>query len=166
MYTLSLLTLATVALAAPAKVADTVGNVSIFNNCPSDVNFWTAINGDNFSGMNTVPANSQWSESFDPASANHKTFTLMTSTGGPNSQDPKLVLGYTWAQDQGQVYYDLYTVGDSPFAGQSVLERSTEPSCGSNVWPNGTPVDGNHVWSCRTDRDIQLFLCGGSYPLA
>jgi hypothetical protein len=112
--------------------------------------------------MNSISANGGYREGFDPDSANHKTLTFMTTNGGPYSQDAKMVLGYTWAQDQNKVYYDLYTVGNSPFDGQSVVERSAEPSCGSNVWPNGTPVDGNHNWACRTDRDVQLYLCGGA----
>src|ERR1700712_4806592 len=132
MYTASLLALAAVAFAAPAKLDGNVGSVSVFNNCPYEVNFWEAIGGTQNGVMYTVSPGGSYSEVFDPASANHKTLTLMTTKGGPFSQDPKTVLGYTWAQDQNVVYYDLYPSGPSAFEGQAVLERSVDGSCGQN----------------------------------
>jgi hypothetical protein len=160
--TASILLLTAAAMAAPT---DTVGSVKIFNNCAKNVNFWAGINGNNFSNMQTIPVGGNWAETFDPASVNHKTITLMTTSGGPFVQEPKLIVGYTLAPAQSRVYYDLFTAEGSPsaFEGYRVVQKSAEQSCqGANVWPNGTPLSGQHVFSCMSDRDLLVYLCGGA----
>jgi hypothetical protein len=162
MLAASILALAAIATASPLKdisKVSGVGNVYVFNKCPYPVNIWLNSQGQ-FSAMTTIDSGKNWGESFDPSSSTGtKTVTIMTSGAGISSQDAKLVLGYTYVPTQNTVWYDLYTFGGTPFQGSRVLEKSAEPTCAANDWPNGVPTPGSHVKQCRSDRDVELWLC-------
>jgi hypothetical protein len=152
----AILSLAAVAVAVPVDnaAAQLTGRAHIFNRCSFDVNYWI-----NNQGPHVLPAGGNWGEDFDPSGAS-RTITVMTS---PRlySADPKVLMGYTYVPEKSTVYYDLYS-GDgttSPFQGFKVLQSSADSGCAANVWPNGVQVPGNHVQGCRSDRDVNLWLC-------
>jgi hypothetical protein len=156
----TIVSLASVAFAAPfaapaelaAEQAQVTGYAYIFNRCAFDVNYW--INNE---GPHVLPAGANWGERFSTSGS--RTITLMTSTG-LFTDNPKVLMGYTYRPDQGMVYYDLYSPGGkSPFQGSKVIQKSVNPSCRSNIWDQGVPVPGEHQLACASDRDVTLSLC-------
>jgi hypothetical protein len=151
----ALLSLAAVAAAVPVEkttAAQPTGTARILNRCTFDVNYWV-----NNQGPQVISAGGSWSEPFNPSGS--RTITLMTS---PRlySADPKVMMGYTYRPDQSTVYYDLYSGdGTTPFKGSKVQQKSADQGCRANVWNDGVPVSGDHIFGCRSDRDVELELC-------
>jgi hypothetical protein len=157
MLFIALFALAT-ATAAVAVPVDQVANQAtasahIFNKCSFDVNYWV-----NNQGPQVLPAGGSWGEAFVPNK--QRDIVLMTS---PRlySDDPKISMSYTWVPDKATVWYDLYAgnKATSPFQGFKIVQKSAEPTCQVNQSPNGLMGPESHVTACRSDRDVDLWLC-------
>jgi hypothetical protein len=145
---------AAIAAAAPAELTTRQATASqhIFNRCSFDVNFW--LDGQ---GPQVLRAGADWGEFFMPD--HQRTITLMTSPR-INSPDAKLLTSYTYRPDAATVWFEMYSLDStSPFQGFKVVQTSADTSCRAQVWGNGVPPADRNLVDCRSDRDVNLYLC-------
>ncbi|KAK8917486.1 hypothetical protein H634G_08953 [Metarhizium anisopliae BRIP 53293] len=148
---------------ALAKAVLAIGNAVVENNCDFPV-YLRSVGREVSPAFYLRPRGGRFSEPYsrDPTFGQALKITL-----GPDDvfdpTMPQTVYGYTLSEPF--IYYDLDDVRGNIFAGKRLVQRSTDDSCPSNVWPQGVPVEP-HVHNCRdSEADIILTLCSAERGL-
>ncbi|PHH62851.1 hypothetical protein CDD81_6651 [Ophiocordyceps australis] len=153
MLKLTIFTIAT----ALAGFSEAVGNARVVNNCGFPVTLWSV--GSYISDPHTLsPRGGSYSEVFtaDPRTGG-RALKITRQPDGLYNGSPQTIYAYSLSGDR--VFYDLSDVFGDAFAGNKLVEASTDRTCPVITWPNGTPPAGSQVKNCGANSDITLTLC-------
>ncbi|KAK3369991.1 putative BYS1 domain protein [Podospora didyma] len=155
---LNKLTILLAATAAPANVL-AIGAAVIVNRCPFPVTAWSV--GSAITGPFSIPATTGvWNEGFlHDALTGGRAIKITRSPDGLYTGAPQTIFAYTL--DEPRVWFDLSDVFGDAFAGNKVIERSSDAGCANPaiIWPTGVPPAGSQVKVCNANQDVTLTLC-------